>query len=442
MIPKTALVYLLIFITGCWSIFFIDASYGVLLYVLNYFFHPPGRSWGRSLPDLRYAFSIAALTVASFLMRHKRYSENRILAIPQFKWLVLLGIIMIATFPVAVDHTEHEKFLIVFIKYVFLYYIMVKTIDTPTKFNKLMGIFLAGQFYLGWIIYEGGRTSDGRVERMGTADAKNANGLAAVLVVATPFLIHYLITGKKWQKVCSLVALVFILNAVILINSRGAFLAVLISVLYYFFLTLKAPSFPKFNKSKIFAAVIVGFALFLYLADPVFWDRMSTITSPSESEEVYSGRERMDYWMKSFEVLKDHPFGVGAMGFEAVSPIYLPDSLSSSSGTRAVHSTYFQALSEYGYHGFLIFMIFLVSNIRYLWRTKRFLLQKKAYDAYYLSIAIEAGFIAHLIAAAFINRLYSEILYWSSAFIACYGNIYLNRMEFSGKDEVDVASGQ
>lgn len=436
----TALVFIAIFIAGCLAALFIDAYFGICLYIFEYFLHPPGRWWGENLPDLRYAFLIGMTILISFVIRRHRYSENKIFDVPQTKWLLLFGIIVVLTMSSAVNKIEHMYYMTIFIKYIVLYILMIKIIDTPDKFQKMIGAFLLGQFYLGWIIYEVGRTAGGRVEGMGTADAKNANGLAAVLVVAVPFLIHYLIVGKKWQKVCTFIGTVFVFNALILVNSRGAFVAVLVSMTYYALVSIKAASFPKFNKLKLFGGIAAGVIFFMYLADPIFWERMSTITKPPEDVEVYSGRERLDYWLKTFDMLKNHPLGLGAMGYEKVSPEYFPpDVLSPYTNTRAVHSTYFQVLSEYGYHGFAVFIAFILSNLRYMRRVKKTLIQNKYYEPYYIAIAIETAFIAHLIAAIFINRLYSEVLYWSSAFIAIYGNIYLKKIKSSENDHLDIA---
>lgn len=437
----TAIIFIIIFIVGCFAALFIDAYYGICLYLFEYFLNPPGRWWGSHLPHLRYAFTIGMTILISFVIRRHKYSENKVFDAPQTKWLLLFGVIIVLTMNIAVDQIEHMNFMTIFIKYIVLYILMIKIIDTPDKFQKMIGAFLLGQFYLGWIIYEAGRTSGGRVENMGTADAKNANGLAAVLVVAVPFLIHYLIIGKKWQKICTFFGVVFVLNALILINSRGAFLAVLMSMGYYVLLAIKSPSFPKFNKLRLLAGIAAGVLFFLFLADTVFWERMATITNTPENVEVYSGRERIDYWFKTFDMLEDHPWGLGAMGYEKVSPQYIDaEMLSRITQTRAVHSTYFQALSEYGYHGFIVFIAFILSNLRYIWRVKKKLIQEKYYEPYYMAIAIEAAFIAHLIAAIFINRLYSEVLYWSSAFIAIYGNIYLKKSEPSETVEISGPS--
>lgn len=432
----TVIAFLLIFFGGCTAALFIDTSYGILLYIFEYFLHPPGRWWSQNLPNLRYAFSIGIIIVISFLIQRKRYLGNRIFDVPQSKWLILFGIIIVLTWPIAVDQKEHEDFMVLFIKYILLFILIIKTIDTPQKFEKLIGVFLLGQFYLGWIVHDIGRTVEGRVEEMGTADARDANGLAAVMVVAVPYLIHYLIRGKKWQKLCSLPVIAFVLNALILINSRGAFLGILVSMSYYLLLVLKAPSYPKFNKAQVLVGITVGFLLFMYLADSIFWERMSTIIEQSEVTNRYTGRERIDFWFKTFDMLKDHPFGVGAMGYEKLSPQYLPpESLSSKTHTRAVHSIYFETMASYGYHGFLVFIVFLMSNFRYIWKLKRSLIQSNLYEPYHMVIAIEAAFVGHLISSVFVNRLYSEVLYWSSAFIASYGNIYFKRLNRSKYDE-------
>ena len=249
--------------------------------------------------------------------------------------------------------------------------------------------------------------------------------------LAVPIAIHYLITGKKWQKICALPLLAFMFNTIILINSRGAFIALLVSMGYYFFVSLKSPSFPKFNKTKVLSIAFIGAALFLYLTDPIFIDRMTTISSPNTEEiGTYTGRERVDFWFKTFDILRDYPLGTGAMGYDYVSPQYLPQgALSRFSGTRAVHSMYFQVLSEYGYHGLFLFIVFLCANFRYLWKLRKSFRQRKVYEPYNLSIALEAGFLAFLIAGIFLNTFYMEIMCWMAAFFAAYGNIYFKQLK-------------
>ncbi len=435
--PLTAIVFIIIFIAGCFVTLFVDASYGLMFYLFEYFMTPSKSWWGKSLPNLRYSFTMGLIILISFAITSKKYSENRIFTAPQCKWLILFGTIIVLTWPVAVDNYQQQFFTTIFLKYIVLYILILKMIDTSQKFEKLIGVFLLGQIYLGWIMYQVGRTSDGRIEKMGTADASEANVVGAILVVAIPLFLHYIIIGKKWQKVLSLAGAAIVLNGLILINSRGSFIAIIASLAYYLFSVYKIPSFPKFRKMQIAAGILAGALLFFYLADPIFWDRMSTIAE-EEDTEVYTGRERVDYWFKTFTILKDYPLGVGAMGYEKLSPLYLPrEVLSPITKTRAVHSTFFEAMASFGYHGFAVFIIFLISNFRYSWKLKRSLIRKNMLEPCFMASAVEAAFIAHLVAAIFVNRLYSETLYWCSAFIAVYGNIYFRKLQAA---EVDTAS--
>ena len=352
------------------------------------------------------------------------------------KWLVLFALLMLMTWPIALNQIEHERFTVTFLKYVMLYYLLVKTIDTPDKFNKMMWVFLTGQFYLGWLAYESGRSSGGRLESLGGADSQDANMAAALIVSCVPIVVNYLIIGKRWQKICALPMLVFILNALILINSRGAFLALIVAIAYYLFVSMKSPAFPKFNKTKVIATVVVGAAMFVYLTDTLFIERMGTITDPGE-ESGYTGRERIDYWLMTFDMVERYPFGTGVMGFQTLSPQYVPpEALSSRSGTRAVHSLYFQILAEYGYHGFILFGIFILSNFRYLWKLRKELIKKQHFLPYYMAIALEASFLSLLVAGIFISILYMEIIYWMAAFSASFGNIYFKIIKHTEEDNL------
>ena len=370
MISITAIVFLLLFFAGSLAAIFINPAYGIYLYVFVYFLDPPGRWWWGDLPQWRFALIIGIITLVGYLIHHDKYSENKIFNVPQTKWLVLIGILMVLTWPIAVSEFYHKMFLIIFLKYLVLYLLILKTIDTPQKFERMIWVFLFGQFYFGWMAYTTGRTDKGRTEHIGGSDSGDANVTAAVMVVAVPILINYLVRGKKWEKICAFSILVFVLNALVLINSRGSLIAIIVSIGYYLYLSLSTPSFLQAKKLQI-SLVITGCVLvFIYLGDTIFWERMSTIVNTTATSSSHvgfdTGRSRISFWFKTFDMVNDHPLGLGAQGFAVMSPQYLPpEHLSPGTNTRAAHSMYFQALAEYGYHGLFLFMAFLYSNFRY-----------------------------------------------------------------------------
>ena len=95
----TGIVFILIFIVGIVSTLFIDAWYGILLYIFEYFLNPSGRWWGASLPYLRYAFIIGLITTFSYLIRRGKYAVNKIFDLPQTKWFIMVVLVMLLTWP-------------------------------------------------------------------------------------------------------------------------------------------------------------------------------------------------------------------------------------------------------------------------------------------------------------------------------------------------------
>ncbi len=67
---------------------------------------------------------------------------------------------------------------------------------------------------------------------------------------------------------------------------------------------------------------------------------------------------------------------------------------------------------------------------------KKTLIQREYYEPCYMFITLQACFLAFLIAGLTQSRLYAEILYWISAFIAAYGNIYFKEIKRLGEDAV------
>ena len=419
----TALIFLTFLLFGCVAAIFVDPYYGVLLYVFEYFLNPINRWWWQEIPHLSYALIIGVVILLGYILRHEKYADIQVWRLSPTKWFILLIVVMLIILPYSIVPEKHQEYTILMIKYFILYYLIIKTINTPKKFEQLISVYLFGQFYFGWLAFNKGR-SHSRLEGIGGPDSSAANMVAAVLVIAVPLLIHFLMYGKKWQKIASLFILAFVLNAIILINSRGAFLAFGISLLYFFIQYIFSKSELKIKKSWVVIILICSLGLFFYLTEDVFWQRMATLQDPSVEGSGY----RMLIWEKAFDVVSDYPFGIGRRGFTELSPQYVsPELLSNNTGKRAVHNTYLQALTDLGYVGMIVFAGFLVSTMLFCRRMKKELVSRNILYDYSLLIALSAGFIAHLAAGMFINRLYSENLYWCIAFITAYGNILVNK---------------
>ena len=439
---KTAIIFLLTYFGGAAAAIIAEAAYGIYLYELLYFLNPAIRWWHGGLPVIRYSFIVAIVILIGYFIRKDKYSENRLFDVPQTKWLLSLTIVMGLVSFIAAWPERHQEIYSNHVKVVLFVALAYKIIDTPPKFEKLIWAFLIGQFYLGWVAHFTGRDYTGRLEGVGPADSGgDSNAMGAVLITAVPILVFYLIEGKKiWQKIAAAIVLAFVMDGIILVNSRGAFLGLLGSLLYFsYFIFFKSIKNIQF-KLKMAGGLIVGILLFIYLTDASFWDRMSTITNieqteTAEGEEVLSeGASRTYFWKKGLELVQSYPFGVGGWGYMYLSPQFIPKEMLSRGrgqmgGLRAAHSTWIQALTEYGYVGFILFLGYLISNFNLMRKVRRFFMSNRDYYLYYQGISITAGFVAFLGAATFIDQLYIEMMYWFPAFMACFANIYWIKIE-------------
>jgi putative inorganic carbon (hco3(-)) transporter len=424
--PKIIVLFISTYLFCLTAAFLTCPSWGVYLYQVHYFLNPENRWWHSHLPDLRYSFIIASIIIISFAIRSKHFKDTTILDISPFKWLFVFFILMGIVTPIAVWPEMHTRYLIDDLKTLIIVVVAYKVIDTPTKFARLLGSYLVGIFYISFIAWETGRTGAGRLEGIGMIDAPNANVLAAVLVTGIPIYIFYLLKSSNHLiRFLSLVGLTFTLNAIILINSRGSFLALAFSLTYMFIFYFFNFKENFYFKIKLVAGFLFAFSLFIYLADDLFWERMATI-SEVQVDEAVEGEghgSRIYFWMKTFTILEDHPFGVGGRGYTYLSPNFLPPEMLSH-GMRAVHSTYFQVLAEFGYLGFILFLGFLISLFRLSWKSRRFVQVARDNFLFYKSIALESGYVAFLVASLFLDRLHSVIIYWYILFIICFYNIY------------------
>jgi probable O-glycosylation ligase (exosortase A-associated) len=416
----TALLFLAVFAAG--SIAALRRPfYGILVYIFVYFMNPVARWWYQDLPDLRFSFTVGIFLLVGYFANSREFRRNNILQVPQFRWLITMTVLVLVASLWSVRVDIHLELLSRYCKFILFALLLYKIVDTADKIEKVLAVYLMGIFYISWYGWQLGRTGEGRLEGIGGPDCLQANETAAVLVTAIPLLIFFFLYGRnKWIKGSATVGLIFVLNCLILINSRGSILSLLIAVPYFLYFVLKENKDARV-RWKVTVGVIFCVIAFLYLTDASFWERMQTIEMEDASK---SSGHRTDFWLMTFDMLADHPLGMGARGYEFMSPYYLPHEWLSE-GFRAVHSLWFEVLSEYGYQGLTVFVCYVVSTFLQLHRVRRFLRQNRQDYEQLQSVAIEASFLAFLAAATFGNSFYREILYWLPAIVASFANVHM-----------------
>lgn len=428
---KLALFFLLSLFAGVYAIIFIGPVFGFYLYQLIYFLNPNARWWFSGLPEISYSFYVVVLMLTFFLFKLKEHELNLIKNLPEAKWFIcILATYYLVSF-FAVSQEIHSKYLFELTKLYVIFFVVYKMLDSNKKIETALLIYIVGAAYIGYEAHNVGRDYMGRVEGIGMVDVPDANGTAAALTPTIPLLIYFFWQGKWYIKALVSILGILIVNGLVLINSRGAFLGALTGFSYLLFIMMFSRYKLPMQRFFIIFILIFGSIGLLQLADENFWSRMSTIETTSMENVDESGAKRINFWLATFDMLKDHPFGMGIYGYQILSPLYLDQALFTESFREkqmiAVHSIWFQALAEIGYLGFLFFTFLLFSIYQHLKKAKNAVLTKNKLQDFYLIITLEAALISYLTAGSFINVFRAEIFYWLLLFCICASAVALHK---------------
>ncbi len=408
---NTALAWLTAYAAGL-LLSVVEPFYGLLAYLLDYYAHPPLRWWGDDLPDLRWSLLAASVLLCVYLLKGRNLFDPRILRHGQTKWL--LGFLAVATLVTfwAVDVNRSLHYLTDIAKLALLYLLIVGTVRTRNQFRWFVLVMIVGAFMWGLDAYFDPKRRAGRLYGIGGPDSDADNSTAAHLLTVLPFLGIYLLKGVRWERLIALIATPFVVNTIILCNSRGATVAIAVMALAAVVLARGK------TRWQIATLGLVGGVLFLYLTDPQFIERQLTLF---HYEEDTSATGRLEAWEGALALMADYPLGAGGGGWDAMSPVYIPDIVAAYGGEeRTVHNTYLLVGSDWGIPGLILFLGFVGSTLRELHEIRRRTTDQRIY---FESFALEVALVGFLTAAFFINRPYAEILYWLSALTAVLQNI-------------------
>jgi len=420
---KTALTWAIGLVTGT-VLSFRDPIFGFLAYLWEYYNHPPLRWWGDELPDLRWSFLIASIFFASYSVHGKTIFRREIFRHGSTKWLVaLLGIATMVTVFLAIDPARSRGYVVDIAKLTLLFCLIVGVVNDYTKYRWVTAAIVLGALSWGWDAYSNPHFDSGRLVAIGGPDSFNDNEAAAHVIPTLPFLALFFWQGNKWQRIIAIVSAPFIVNMLILCNSRGATVGVAVALIAGLFLMNWR------LRLRMALVAIAAVPLVLALVDQRFIDRQLTLMQFMEEgldgQEIQNdgaANERVLSWKGGLRLIGDRPLGVGGGGYDLLSPVYAPEVVEAHEGElRAVHNTYLWAAADWGIGGLIALLGFIGSALTTLHRIRR---QTTNEQLKIESLALEVALIAFLGAAVFINRMYAEIMYWLIALAASLANIH------------------
>jgi putative inorganic carbon (hco3(-)) transporter len=380
--------------------------FGALGYLLEYYMRPELKWWGDDLPGFRWNLIIAIVLGVTFFLRRSSLRDMKPAINPSLRWLLALGALqLVVTLTVPVDFTYSWAWMVQWYKVALIFpLLLVGVVRSRGGFNAFVVLHMLGAFTWGWDAWQDPSRVAGRLVNIGSGDSLNDNEASAHLLTVLPFAIIYLLTEKDWRlRGAALISAPFIVNTLILCNSRGAMVGVGAAMAAAFFLVRSG------RRMRMVGAGALTLAVGLYLADPQFIQRQQTT---SNYEEDNSAQERLMTWTGGARLILDRPFGAGGRGFHLLSHIYIPLVVEAHGGDpRAPHNTYVMVAAEWGVLGLILYLGCYGSAFMLLRRVKQSCTPEDGFF-YWRAFAIQLAIVAYMVTSAFTDRLYGEAGYW------------------------------
>jgi putative inorganic carbon (hco3(-)) transporter len=427
----TAIVWLLLYCAAAVATFS-NPVFGSLGYLLEYYMRPELKWWGDQLPDLRWNLIISLALGLSFVLR--RTSLRQMVAVPNpvLRWLLGLAAVMVLVSPtVAVDSSLSWEWSTQWVKMAIIFpLLVVGVLRTPSGFDWFISANMLGAGWWGYQAWMDPKREASRLINIGSGDSLDDNSAASHLLTILPMILVLALTEKnKRIRALALVATPLVMNTIILCNSRGATVAMVVALAAALVLVRSG-----YRLRLVIGGTVMG-AIFLSLADPQFISRQQTTTN---YEEDSSSQQRLETWRGAFRLVADRPFGAGGRGFHLLSPVYIPEIVEIHDGQpRAPHNTWAQVAAEWGVLGLICFTGMWVSAFRVLRLVKKKATADEQPFYYWRAFAIQLGIIGHLVSGVFGDRLYGEAGYWLLAL-----SFALYRIQLTEAAQPDLATVQ
>jgi len=388
--------------------------WGVMGVMTEYYRRPGFQWWGNELPRLRWnlivtsIFAVSALAAA--VMKRDNFAplpkvDKKVL----FWWSLFALNLLLVNVAFPLDRTWALDKSIYWVKVgVLMPTLLLLSIRSRRSIVLFILANVTGVAVWGWEAYTDPKREAGRLVRIGSGDTLNDNMAANHLVLMLPLVVITLMNGvSKLQKAIGAISLPLTVNTIILCNSRGSTVGLVMGLGSLFLLARKG---HRAKSIVMCAAVVSGF---LVLADPQYITRQLGIAN---YEQDGSSQGRLEGWRQAGRIISDYPLGAGAHGFHILIPRYSAQLAERHQGEeRAPHNTIVLVATEYGVQGIALWMMLWLAIFRLLLRNRRVAIAAGSAYYYYRALALIVGLIACLISAFFSDRLYSEGIYWITA---------------------------
>ena len=323
---------------------------GLLIFTLLLFFRPQDLVPVVGYMHLSDAAALVGLCAMVFLNLSSGKPLTRMT--PELAAVVALGVLMLALVPFSIwPGGSVEVFTGLFLKVILIFMLMVNTMTSPRRIEKLSWIVVLAFGYValracldyarGMNLVEGDR-----VQGAGGM-FNNPNDLALNMATFLPLaLMCVKRPGPAFKRLFAAGIALLMLAAIVFTKSRTGFVGTLIMI--GVFLVVSRSLTP----ASIFALLLAGM-LALPMMPQSFWSRMESITDASK-DSTGSRSERIELMKQAWVVFVEHPItGVGAGQFQNFGDP------GRAKRWRVTHDAYLQLAAEMGVFAVVIFFFLI-----------------------------------------------------------------------------------
>lgn len=325
--------------------------YGLLLFFLLEYVRPGSYVPGLMALRLNSIVPLANFTGAVLTGGQRAWSS---IAVERNTWFIVTLLLLVSLSMMTADVTMYAyQGLTTLLGYAMAYWVMMSELTTERRvvgvFKMLVAVHVIVA-YLNPVLF----TDPGNRHYLTSGFfLGDGNDFALSLNVVIPLCLGLLLGARGIvRKGFWAAALLVLVAAVVLTQSRGGTLALAAMGAYYW-----AKSEKKVQTGLVAVTVV---ALILLYAPAAYFQRMGQLTDTQEG----SASARIGAWKASVRMAADHPLlGVGAGHFGVKYGAEYRTADVYGSGMTA-HSLYFLALGELGLPGFGAVLWFFIYNLR------------------------------------------------------------------------------
>lgn len=326
----------------------------------------------------------------------------------EFTWLALFFILVTIGALLASNRGEAlAAWNGTYVKIVTMTFAIAWLMEKPAHFAMATRVFILSGLLVGSVALYNKSAGIGLVEETRVTIGRelgsvlgDPNDLALVLLFPAGFSLASALESRasKWDRLLGFAGFIVNLLAIVATQSRGGLLGICAVMGIFAYRRIK---------SKMLLFSLAAMVLLVLFAVAGISDRSSG--GAAEEGIDASAMGRLYAWEAAWGMALAHPFrGVGLNNFYYNYYFYSPhwDGLN-----HAVHSTWFNVLSETGFLGFAVFMLMLLTTLFHVWRVALKLDRSEPYPVAIAINGVAASMVGFCVSGTFLTQGFTWPVY-------------------------------